>query len=94
MRLSAQGEWDGELRSAGAYHPVLRSDDPAAALTRNRLDAADTRDEVSPGYANHAPRTLQDCFAIDDLTNDPVGDLPRFTQALNVRSWRFDPPRC
>jgi hypothetical protein len=49
------------------------------------LDAADTRDEVSPGYFNHAPRAQQDRFAIDDLTNNPVGDLSLFIQALNVR---------
>jgi hypothetical protein len=71
--------------SACAYHPVVRSDDPAAALTRNRLDAADARDEVSPGHTNHTPGTLQDRRAVDDLTNDPVGDLSRFTQALNVQ---------
>jgi hypothetical protein len=55
-----------------------------AALTRNRLDAADAGHEVSSGYANHAPRTLQHRFAIDDLTNNPVGDLSLFTQALNI----------
>jgi hypothetical protein len=71
-----------KARSACAYHPVFRTHDPAAALTLNRLDTADTRDEVSPGYAKHATRALQDRLAADDLTNNPVGDVSRFTQAL------------
>ena len=73
------GSWMEKGRSACAYEPIVRSDNPAAALTRNRLDAPNARDKVSAGYTNHAPRTLQDCLAIDDLTDDPIGDLSRFT---------------
>ena len=71
--------------SAFAYQPVVRSDDPAATLTRYRLNAADARKEVSPTYANYAVRALQDCLAIDDLTNNPVGDSSRLTQSLDVQ---------
>ena len=74
-----------KVSSACAYHPVVGSNNPAAALTRNRLDAPNAGDEVSAGYPNHASRTLQDCLAIDDLTDDPIGDLSRFTQALKVQ---------
>ena len=77
-----QDEWHEKARSARPYHPVFRSHDPAAALTLNRVDTADTRDEVSPGYANHATRALQDRLAADDLPNNPVGDVARFTHAL------------
>src|SRR5687767_13747768 len=87
---------NGKGKSACADEPIVRSDDPAATLTRNRLNAAHARHKVSAGYANHALRTLQDRRAIDDLTNDPVGDPSRVTEALNVqcrrggRRWRFN----
>src|SRR5215207_8863640 len=61
--------------SASAYEPFIGSNDPMATLAGDRLDSAHARDEVSSGYTDQSPGTLQDRLTVHDFLDNPLGDF-------------------